>query len=170
MKLSKKNIIFLITGIALLIGIGMAIQSVSSSLKKIESSAFSSTKQIIPCNGNPASKIEIASPVQKPTEFTVEKGDYFFVVMKKIEDNAVLSYRFATIRIGALDQQPQWSGINGTQATDLNDKTIVKLDVGEGVYTKVNLKSGQYWLWANNGSVMEILSCTPNGVSVVPQK
>lgn len=122
--------------------------------------AASLTPQAVPCEGKPASKVEIARPVERPSEFTATGGDVF-IAIKKIGSTAVLEFApSATILIGFVDQYPQWN-----VPQDVADKTIIKLQVNEGVYNKVSLKPGRYWLWVDHGINLELLSCSPKGLS-----
>ncbi|MFA6076444.1 MAG: hypothetical protein WC778_11510 [Negativicutes bacterium] len=132
-------------------------------LFKFLETAISEPRTPVPCNGNPASKIEITNPFSVdptngevvPSEFVVAGGDTF-VMVKNINSIAVLDLgNTATIRIGHHGQT--WKE---------QDNSIINLNVREEEYYKITLDAGQYWIWIDRGGI-EIVSCTPNGVSML---
>ncbi|MFA5831090.1 MAG: hypothetical protein WC878_04655 [Candidatus Paceibacterota bacterium] len=134
-------------------------------LFKALETAISEPRTPIPCNGNPASKIEMgriyATGTDEPSgKFATIGGDIYFVA-RGIERSAVLDFgNTAIIKIGKTKQDNQ---------TDLY-KMIGPLTINENEYNKITLESGNYSIWTSTGTNIEIVSCTPNGVSLLPQK
>lgn len=119
-------------------------------------------EQLMPCQGNPASFVELGSPyLTKPVaEFTTAGGE-IYVIARRFEHGILLPEKGGSgIYIGHLNQFPVWNK-QTSEITNVYKKIIIK----EKDYGALNLPAGRYWLWSSSGGDIVVYSCEEGGVS-----
>ena len=119
-------------------------------------------EQLMPCQGNPASFVELGSPylTNPVAEFTTSGGD-IYVIARRYEHGILLPEKGGSgIYIGHLNQFPVWNK-QTSEITNVYKKIIIK----EKDYGALTLPAGRYWLWSSSGGDIVIYSCEEGGVS-----
>jgi hypothetical protein len=157
----KKTLI--IIGLILLAGIFFVLIVVGNELRQWFSSPSEPAPIVVPCDGNPASKIALGRPSRSrtPSEFTTQGGKIFFTASGFLHGGVFDPEQGTTgIYIGSPDNMPVWD-----PQPDTVSNTLTEFSVPEKEYVSINLDPGRYWLWSSNSVLIELLSCMPDGVS-----
>jgi hypothetical protein len=118
--------------------------------------------QLLPCNGNPASQVELGYPHigGSTAEFTTS-GNEIYVIARRYEHGILLPSRGGTgIYVGVYTALPVHDSRRSTISNVYQETTALEKDYG-----KLTLPAGRYWLWSSAGGDIVIYSCDPNGVS-----
>jgi len=115
-----------------------------------------------PCNGNPASSVELGFPIMGGRFAEFNADGEVFVTARKFEHGGLLEREQGStvIHIGSIANPPSLDSQRG-----IVYNAIDNLSVREGDYGKITLPSGRYWLWSGIGSDILVVSCNSNGVS-----
>ena len=120
------------------------------------------TTQLLPCDGNPASQVELGYPHigGLTAEFTTSGGE-IYVVARRYEHGILLPNRGGTgIYVGVSTELPVWDKQRSTISNVYQEVTAL-----EKGYAALTLPAGRYWLWSSAGGDIVVYSCDPNGVS-----
>jgi hypothetical protein len=120
------------------------------------------TTQLLPCNGAPASQVELGYPHigNLTAEFTTSGGE-IYVVARRYEHGILLPSRRATgIYFGYASNPPSWNS-----PRNIVSNVYKKITVWEKDYGTLTLPAGRYWLWSSAGGDIVVYSCEVNGVS-----
>ena len=121
-----------------------------------------SKEQLMPCQENPASFVELGSPylTNPVAEFTTSGGD-IYVIARRYEHGILLPNRRATaIYVGHYSNPPIWDS-----PKNIVSNAYEKITVWEKDYGALTLPAGRYWLWSSSGGDIVIYSCEEGGVS-----
>ena len=121
------------------------------------------TTQLLPCDGNPASQVELGYPHEGgPVAEFVTSGEPIYVIARRFEHSGIFgSFRGSTaINIGNVAILPSYDERRNTITNSFKNISIKEKDFGE-----VDLPAGRYWLWSSAGGDIVVYSCDPNGVS-----
>jgi len=119
-------------------------------------------EQRMPCDGNPASFVELGSPylTKSTAEFTTAGGE-IYVIARRYEHGILLPERGGSgIYVGVLNQLPVWDK-QTSKIINAYKETIIK----EKDYGALTLPAGRYWLWSSSGGDIVVYSCEEGGVS-----
>jgi len=100
-------------------------------------------EQRMPCDGNPASFVELGSPylTKSTAEFTTAGGE-IYVIAQRYEHGILLPERRVTaIYIGHYDTPPTWDS-----PKNIVSNIYKKTSVWEKDYGALTLPAGRYWL------------------------
>ena len=120
-------------------------------------------EQRMPCDGNPASFVELGSPylTKSTAEFTTAGGEIYVIAQRYEHAGIFGSFGGSTaINIGDINILPTYNEKQNiiTNAT----KTI---SIKEKDYGALTLPAGRYWLWSSSGGDIVVYSCEEGGVS-----
>ncbi|HNR81716.1 MAG TPA: hypothetical protein PKK37_04740 [Candidatus Pacearchaeota archaeon] len=119
-------------------------------------------EQLMPCDGNPASFVELGSPyLTNPTAEFATAGGEIYVIARRYEHGILLPNRGGSgIYIGFLNQPPTWNK-QTSEITNIYKEIVIK----EKDYGTFDLPAGRYWLWSSSGGDVVVYSCEEGGVS-----
>lgn len=120
-------------------------------------------EQLMPCDGNPASFVELGSPYEGGSiaEFTTS-GNELYVIARRFEHAGIFSsFRSSTaVNVGNIDILPKYD-----EEQNIIINTIKTISIKEKDYGTFDLPAGRYWLWSSSGGDVVVYSCEEGGVS-----
>lgn len=117
-----------------------------------------------PCAGTPAASTELGSPFRdsSPARFQTDGGP-LFITARHFSHGGLfedLAPRSTAVYIGPEAAPPSYDPQRGT-VTPLT----IQLRVVEDEWVAFQIPDGRYWLLTSAGGDLEIVSCTPDGVT-----
>ena len=133
-------------------------------LRHVFTSSLTTEGGAVPCKGNPGSRISLGNPFRggrSPAEFTTDGSEVFIVASNFLHGGILDSKTGITeVYIGLSTKLPTYDAQHSTVSN-----TLISIFAKEDEYSRTTLAPGRYWLWSSNFADIDLVSCTPNGVS-----